>query len=227
MRNLFADTANSLFGEQLSPEIISECEDGRWLQPLWATLEENGFCAAATPEHLGGLEASWGDIYALISAAGYHNAPVPLGETIFANWVLGRLGVQALPGSVAFSATSNVVLSEGKITGYIANMPWGRHVDYCLVIVEQDGAYQCVVLNVKDAQSVAPALNTANDPRDTLVFNAATPKSVIPLIEALPRNVLQLGGALIRCAQISGGLERALDLTTGYGGERVQLVVRL
>ena len=45
---------------------------------------------AAAPEHLGGAGASWEDLYGDVKAAGRHNLPLPLPETMFANWLLGQ-----------------------------------------------------------------------------------------------------------------------------------------
>ena len=93
MRELFESTIERLLADLVTPELIRHCEAGHWPADLWAALESSGFAVAAAPEHLGGAGASWEDLYGVVKAAGRHNLPLPLPETMFANWLLGQCGI--------------------------------------------------------------------------------------------------------------------------------------
>ena len=80
---------------EMTPELIRRCEAGHWPTELWAAIEASGFAVAAAPESLGGSGASWGDLYGVVKATGRHNLPLPLPETMLANWLLGQCGLEA------------------------------------------------------------------------------------------------------------------------------------
>ena len=64
-----------------------------------------------------------------------------------------------------------------------------------------------------------PGENLALDPRDTLTLDA--PPAYTGTRE-VPAETLPLFGALLRCGQMTGALERLLDQTASYANERIQ-----
>lgn len=221
MRELFESTIERLLADLSTPEIVLGCENGGWPATLWSAVEESGFCLAAAPEALGGAGAGWDDLYAVVRAAGRHNAPVPLPEAMLANWLLGQAGLEAIGGPLAFAAVSALTIDNGSVLGTVTDVPWGRHVDYVVAIADSN-APTVVLLPTRSAERRTLHLNTAGEPRDDLAFAAVAPTAMAPLPSALPRDALLQGGAMLRVGQISGALHAALDLTTRYAGERVQ-----
>ena len=85
-----------------------------------------------------------------------------------------------------------------------------------------DGPEPTVVLLDTAGARCQARQNTAGEPRDDLQFDDVFPLSSAPLPAETPADVLQLGGALLRSAQIAGATQAVLDMTTRYATERVQ-----
>jgi alkylation response protein AidB-like acyl-CoA dehydrogenase len=223
MRELFESTIERLLADLATPEYVLGCENGEWPAEHWTALEESGFTLAAVPEALGGAEASWNDIYVIARAAGRFAAPVPLGEAILANWLLGLAGLEAQTGALSFAADARLTLRDGKVQGSVHDVPWGRHVESIVAIADADSATPAVVLLTRaSAASQNQQLNVAGEPRDELTFEAAEVLASAALPQGVPANVLQLGGAMLRSAQIAGALRTLLEMTSGYATERTQ-----
>lgn len=222
MRELFESTIERLLADLATPEYVQGCEGGEWPAQLWAALEESGFALAAVPETLGGAEAGWGDIYVLARAIGRYAAPVPLGEALLANWLLGKAGLEPRTGAISFSANAQLSLSGGKVHGTVQDVPWGRHVESVVAIAGSPETLSIVLLSVASAASQTLSLNVAGEPRDSLHFDNAQVLACAPLPSELPADVLLMGGAMLRSAQIAGALHGLLDMTSGYASERSQ-----
>lgn len=108
MRELFESTIERLLGDLATSEYVLGCEGGTWPAELWAAVEESGFTLAAIPEPLGGADAGWSDLYVLARAAGRFAAPIPLGEALLGNWLLGQVGLE---GTAVFSALPPMLVS--------------------------------------------------------------------------------------------------------------------
>ena len=221
MRQMFEDTIERFFAEKVSPELLCKHDDGSWAAALWDEVEALGFNAAAAPEELGGFGVTWGDLFPVFRALGYHSVPLPLGETIFANWILGQLGEAALDGPITFSANSNLTTVDGLVSGTVNDIPWARHLTHLLTITNDD-VPSIVVLDITKASRCDLKFNVAKEARDNLTFDAAEPITIKALPDHLGADVLSLGGAMIRSAQVAGAVKRALDLTATYTTERVQ-----
>ena len=221
MRVMFEDTIERFFSEKISQELLRKYDDGSWASELWAEIEELGFNAAAVPEALGGFGVSWGDLFPIVRALGYHSVPLPMGETIFANWLLGQLGEAPFDGPLTFSANSDLTIKNGLVSGTLGDVPWARHLTYVMAITS-DETPKCVVLDISKASNIDHKFNVAKEARDDLTFDAAQPTLAKHLPEHISSDILSLGGAMLRSAQIAGAVKRALDLTATYTTERVQ-----
>lgn len=224
MRELFESTVERLFGDLVTPASILSLEQGQWPARLWEAIEDSGFSVAAAPEAFGGSDASWNDLYVVVRALGRYTVPVPLAEALLVNWLLGRAGLTAISGPLSFAANHTLVLEEGKISGQLLDVPWGRHVQQVVAIIA--GADQrtpmVVVLNVGDATEQTLRLNMAGEPRDDLHFSATPALFCAALPDDLPADTLLLGGAMLRSAQIAGALQAALGMSSSYASERSQ-----
>jgi acyl-CoA dehydrogenase len=221
MRELFESTVQRLFGDIVTAESMLATQPGEWPASLWAAIAESGFSVAGAPEELGGSAASWNELYVIVRACGRYTVPAPLPEALLGNWLLGRAGLQAVSGPLSFGAASTLVLDDGKVSGQLTDVPWGRHVGHVVAIA--GGATPGVVLlRVQDASRQTLRLNMAGEPRDDLRFEAVQPIAAASLPAGLPADVLLLGGAMLRSAQMAGALQAALDMTARYATERSQ-----
>lgn len=220
MREIFESTLERLLADAATPAVTLAAEGGHWPAALWDAVEASGFALAAAPEGAGGAGGSWDDLFVVLRACGRHGAPAPLPEALLANAVLGQCGLAAVSGVLSFS-TSRVALQDNKASGALVDVPWGRHAAHVVALSDDAIAPQLLLLPATGLRCT-PALNTAGEPRDTLHLDAAVPLACAPLPAGVAQDVLLLGGALLRSAQIAGALQAVLDMTTQYAAERAQ-----
>ncbi len=220
MRDIFDSTVERLFSDLVTTDAVLACESGEWPAELWAAVEASGFTLAAVPESRGGAGADWADVCGVVRLSGRFNLPLPLPEAMLANWLLGASGLEAVPGALSFAAGGTLRLVAGKVSGSAVEVPWGRHVEQVVAIATGDAP--SVVLLPTEGAKLIGSTNTAAEPRDTLEFASVVPLAIAPLPTGFPADVLKLGGAMLRAAQIAGALEGVLAMSTTYAGERVQ-----
>lgn len=222
MRELFESTIERLLGDLATSEYVLGCEGGTWPAELWAAVEESGFTLAAIPEPLGGADAGWSDLYVLARAAGRFAAPIPLGEALLGNWLLGQVGLEGHGGVLSIAADARLSLRGGTVEGVLHDVPWGRHSEAVVAIAEEDGIPSVVLLARAEAVEQSLGLNVAGEPRDDLHFSSAPVLACAPLPLGIPAEALLLGGALLRSAQIAGASLALLEMTSSYASERSQ-----
>lgn len=221
MREIFQSSIERLLADLAKPEMVRGYEAEVWSHTLWSALEASGFGLAGAPETMGGADASWGDLYGVMVACGRFSLPSPLPETLLANWLLGHVGLAALDGSLSFAANAELTLLNGKVSGTLLDVPWGRYVEHVVAITDDDQP-ALVLLSTPEAATVNRRLNIAGEPRDDLRFSHQSVVACACLPTTMPSDVLLLGGAMLRSAQIAGAMQATLELTAAYAGERVQ-----
>ncbi|EJM23156.1 acyl-CoA dehydrogenase [Pseudomonas sp. GM21] len=223
MREIFETTIERLFADLATPAYVMGCEGGEWPAELWSALDESGFTLAGVSEALGGAEASWADMYVLVRAAGRFSVPAPLGEALFANWLLSKAGLEGRTGALSMAAHADLKLEGERVYGTVYSVPWGRNVEAIVAIANSATGTPHVVLLARSAASeLTLSLNVAGEPRDDLGFTSAQVLAHAPLPEGFDANVLEMGGAMLRSAQTAGALHALLDMTANYAGERKQ-----
>jgi acyl-CoA dehydrogenase len=220
MRDLFETTIERIFSDLVSPALIRQCAAGAWPGELWTTLDEAEMTSAAVPEALGGSGATWEDTFTLVRAAGAHAVPAPFADTLLANWLLGRAGLQPTRGPLAIAAHSQLTFVDDQASGRLEKVPWGRDLKRIIALVTDPA--RLVVLDTRSAAHLERRSNLAGEPRDTVVFDRARPIHVAALPGGVPTDFLQLCGAMLRSAQMAGALQSLLQMTIGYATERVQ-----
>lgn len=220
MRDIFESTLERLLADLVTPALLRECETGLWPAALWSALEESGFAVAAAPEALGGAGAGWDDLYVVVRAAGKHALPLPLPEALLANHLLARCGLEARNEALSIAPRAELTLQSGLLSGRLVDVPWGRQAVGVLAVLP--GAEPALVLLDPQQAQVTVKQNVAGEPRDDLVFDAATPLASAPLPTGLSPECLWLGGAMLRSAQTAGALDAALAQSVQYATERVQ-----
>jgi len=217
---LLRETLDRLFADHLTREVSEAAEVGEWPAALWKALEENGLT-----QPLVDAESSWEDARVILEAAGRHAAPLPLAETVLAGWLLHRAGLAVPEGPLTIATGAELRLegetSHARLVGRAERVPWGR--DAAFVVVEVG---DCVTLVEVGGVMSEPGSNLAREPRDTLRFEdtpviATAPLSLVSAASCDDGQVARYG-ALARSLQLVGGLERLLDESVRFAGERVQ-----
>jgi acyl-CoA dehydrogenase len=223
MQSILADTVTRLFTDRVPQELRESAEKGVWPAALWQQVEENGLTLPQVPESRGGGGGTWQDAHIVVSAAGRFAVPLPLAETMVGAWLLAEAGLDVPTGPLTVApvhATDRVELAGGgterRLSGTATRVPWGRNAEH--VVVVADGL---VALVAGACANVEPDVNLALEPRDTLRWERA-PVLASSSTGRLPAEAVQLYGALVRSAQMAGGLEYLLAQTVQYVSERKQ-----
>ena len=227
--SLVLATGERLFAAQCQRRVLEAAETGSWPAALWQAVEDAGFTAALVPEAAGGAGLDPVEALGLVRLAARCSAPIPLAETMLAARLLALAGIAAPPGPLALAPVARddrLTLDRRsggwRLTGSAAQVPWGRHAAAFVAVVEA-GNRAFAALVTPAAAKVTPGANIADEPRDKVTFEAIlAPEAVAPLDAGFDRAALRAQGAALRTVQIAGALERVLELTLRYAGERSQ-----
>jgi len=223
LQSILADTVTRLFTDRVTLAIRESAEKGQWPAALWQVVEENGLTLPQIPEARGGGGGSWQDAHIVVSAAGRLAVPLPLAETMVAAWLLSESGLDVPMGPLTLAPiypADRLALgrdgSSWRLSGTATRVPWGRAAEH--VVVAADGM---IALVAAGHARVDADVNLALEPRDTLAWTGAPVAAAAPAGRLTP-DALRLYGALVRSAQMAGGLEYLLAQTVRYVSERKQ-----
>jgi acyl-CoA dehydrogenase len=226
-RAILADVVTRLFTARVTRELRQSAEAGEWPGALWAAVEENGLTLPLVPEAQGGAGSTWADAYVVVSTAGRHAVPLPLPETIVAAWLLAGAGLEVEAGPLALAPAQRdddlrLTSAAGgfRLAGTARRVPWGAVARHVVVVAAANGRAM-VARAAAGTFRVEPDQNLAREPRDTLVFDA-TPVAAAPASAGVPPDAVWQYGALVRAAQIAGGVDAILKSATRYATERRQ-----
>lgn len=227
LRNILTDSVNGLFGDRVTRELLTRFDGTGDDGGIWAEVEAQGLTRPLVSEENGGVGGEWRDAHVLLSAAGFHSAPVPLAETILATWLAERAGLQVPEGMATIIDGSDGSLSiagdgaSAKLSGSVARVPWASKAETAVVVAAQDGGVMVGEIRLSDARDIAASQNMAREPRDDVSFDGA-PVRVAHLPNDLPQDVILQYGAMVRAAQIAGAMDKVLTQTVQYANERTQ-----
>lgn len=223
-QGLLRDTAERLFADRATPQVLQAAEDGDWPKALWSAVVDHGLHQpfGSTGGGVDADGADWSDLYVLLFAAGRWALPLPLGETAIAGRALLEGGLTLPDTALGLAAQSDLDLDQkGRISGTTARVPWGAAMPYVVARAgRRDGAQ--LVLLPTDGVERRLDRNIAREPRDDLTFDNVVPTAICPWPAGWPAERLRDLAALLRAAQIAGALDRVLDITVTYAGERKQ-----
>jgi len=228
LRTVLSDVVTRLFTDRVTKDLIESAETGAWPDALWQAVEENGLTWPLVPESQGGAGGTWGDAFVVARAAGRHAVPLPIVETIVASWLLSTSGLDVPSGPLTIAPVHREdrlrltrAGSGWRLGGVAARVPWGRAAGHVVIVTEAEGRVM-VGLAARSSAQVKTDQNLAREPRDTLAFDAAPVVAVAPAGRGLPAHAVWLYGALVRSAQIAGGLDYLLRQASQYATERRQ-----
>jgi acyl-CoA dehydrogenase len=226
--SMIGQSAERLFSNNVDKKLLERFEAGQWPAALWNLTADSGFGIALAAEDRGGIGASWSEAYPILRGVGYWQAPLPLAETMIATLLLSLAGIDLPDGPVALieeGTLNRIALREAaggsRLHGQAQRVAWAGHCRWALVALA--GGRLAVI----DLSDIATARLTrrsdhAGEPCDTVDLEAAPClalfDSPLPAL-ALPLRTL---GAIARSAMMVGALERLLEESVRYAGDRVQ-----
>jgi len=212
---MLVETAERLFGDAVTPQVLAASERGGFAQGAWDALEEAGLHLALLPESAGGFGVGTAEALSLLRVAGRHALPLPLAETMLAGWLLSRADIAVPAGAMTLATGPGLSLgADGRLTGTVRGVAWGRHVRAIAVLLEDSR-----VALVEGGFTVVARENIAREPRDTLTFDTMVSAMAVSPVSAAD---LRAAGAATRALLIAGALERITGMTTQYALDRTQ-----
>src|SRR5258705_13178318 len=118
------DSAMRLFGDLVTPEVLTAADKGAWPVGLWQAVEKAGYLDVLAGGASGMIEAA-----TILRAAGHHATPIPLGETMLARWLCAACEVAAPPGALTIGpveAEDRLEIADGARPRHAGPIPWGR-----------------------------------------------------------------------------------------------------
>ena len=234
LQTILGETCTRLFTDHATTAVLEGAEKGEWPAALWQALEENGLTLPQVPEARGGAGGSWSDAFVVLMAAGRFAAPVPLAETMLAGAILAEAGLDVPLGPMTVApvhpAERLTLTRPGAgmrpgagftLSGRATRVPWGARAEHVVVVAEADGG-PMIAQVAGGAATIEADVSLAREPRDTLTWSAAPVVAAVPLRSRLGGQPVVAGGALMRAAQIAGGLEFLLAQSVKYVSERKQ-----
>ncbi|MBY6092344.1 acyl-CoA dehydrogenase [Maritimibacter alkaliphilus] len=227
MDRMIADSAERLFSAYREQSFAAlPAHAGADAAPLpsglWAEIEEAGFPLALLSEDEGGFGLPVESALALVRMAAEHAVAAPLGETMIANLLLARAGLDPVEGIASFTADHALTLTPAasgwQATGRLHAVPYGRMAQTIVVRVETAEGVKMAAL---PSGTALPAHNLVAEPQDTLVYDLTLPADAVTDAPALCEEMLLLG-ALLRAQGMAGALSALLGLTVDYANERKQ-----
>lgn len=228
---ILIDQTARLFAQRVTNDGLARADRGEWAAALWTDVREAGLPHALVQESAAGVGLPWRDVAALIRLAGYYAVPLPLPETILANWLWCNVGGEVLEGPVVVAPLHYgdriSLIANGEYfvaSGKARHIPWLSAADHILVhaIGPGDREYLCLIGN--QAGSEALRRNVANEPRQA--FELTDFKIPVSDVRPLAKRLGELGViplvAAMRAQQIVGAMERCVEFALRYANERVQ-----
>ena len=218
---LITETADRLLGELCTHEAVQAAEANGAAPEIWSAFAETGFPWISIAEDAGGSGGTLLDALEVLRLVGYHSAPIPAAETgVLGGWLLASAGLELPEGAVTVApgtpSDSLTIHDDGRVSGTVAMVPWGRASERLAVVV--DGVVASVPVA---AATVREKTSLAGEPRDTLTFDGVA-AAAADAPDGVDDVALRFRGALTRVALIGGAIEKMSQLTVSYTNERVQ-----
>lgn len=224
---VLSHSVTRVFDDLCTDDYLRRAEQGEWLASHWQAIEALGLPMALLSEEAGGFDMDPAQSLRLLQLAGRFALPLPLAETMIANFRLSEAGF-AVGAGVALLALAHddkpLQLSRQPVgwmlSGECPNVPWGRHAERVAVLCADQGMLYLVELP-QGAWRVETGLNLAGAADDRLLFNCILPDAAVKLAPHTLDTYIA-DEAATRVLLMAGALERVLEMTVQYAGERSQ-----
>lgn len=213
LTHIIEQTANGVFADTVTQEMMAALEDGKLDADLWQTIEEAGLTKVLLSEESGGAGGTWLDAEVVLRASGRHRVPAPVGDAVAAFWILAEAGLPIPEGGVLTWAIGR---QEGD-TLTISRAPWAAEADHVLVWSDTGKLYLFGKI-----EGLTRSKNMGGEPRASGTVKTAGAVHTADVPASLRDLDPKALGALVRAVQMSGALDGALHISVNYATERVQ-----
>lgn len=226
---MLADATRRLF-ERFAPQADrAATNETEWAGALWAAFCEAGLAHPATDAEFGGAGGTAADERVVVDLSGYFALPVPLAETMLAGRVLAAAGLTLPEGGIAlgYGASNQPIQATATdrgwcLAGRAVRIAWSD-LAATLVVLAEAGEGELKVCMIP-AQAFAPLAgsNLAGESRvDLSLDNVLVPDGSVAT-SGLTLQQIMAHGALLRGAQIAGGIDRILEYSIAHVSARQQ-----
>jgi acyl-CoA dehydrogenase len=161
----------------------------------------------------GGSGGGWLEAAALRGIAAGAAAPVPLAEhDVLGGWLLEAAGL-ANDGGLR-------TVCRPDPSGVALNVTWARDASSIVALWEDRDDWRVVDVPV-DRVGIEERRNLAGEPSDTVEFDLGDLEAGVVVAHEIGEQ-FHLRGALARCAQVVGAMERIVEVTVDHARERTQ-----
>ena len=213
IRILLEDSISKILNDNLDWDKLAEIEKTKWSASLWDSLKQAGTFRLFASEDNGGINGSWEDAYVVLRASAHHTCPLPLAESIIANY-FGQLAGLLIPEDCWAVTNKLPNIKKNIIDLEELELPWGRFCRHFIII---DGN-KLHLAKITDCE-ITEGESLGRDPLDLLTGKA---EIVEEAALHLANETFFCVGALMRSAQIAGASAAAFDLSVKYTAEREQ-----
>lgn len=217
--DLVGQVATDILERTCGPEVVAAAEGG-WSPEVWSALEASDLTRVGVPEERGGPGGGWPEAAAVLRACGRHAAPVPIAETsVLAGWLLADAGLDVPRGPLGLARGEGLEITGGELRGLAPRVAWARQAKVIVAIAKVRGGLGVAVVDPA-ACRITPGQNLAREPRDGVLFDGV-PVAVTRVADGAAERLVRRG-ALARAIQMTGALDRILELTVSHVRSREQ-----
>ena len=222
-QQLISDSINRLFEKEVNRNVLESFEKGQHPESLWQLIEEGGYHRVLDVES----GATWSDVQPILRAIGYYRVPLPLAETLLANWIASRAGLSECdgPATIIDGGTLEARTQAGTfvLSGTANRVPWGRQAQRFVILCKIDGRWIACTVGAgnKGIASIVPGANVASEPRDTIRFDQCRCDEHAH-VDLLDEDPVRTYGALVRAVAMTGAAESVLAQALQHANERIQ-----
>ena len=180
---------------------------------LWQRLEDLGLTRLTGSEAAGGSGGGWVDAAALLGLAAAAAAPVPLAEhDLLGGWLLEAA---RLPNDGGLRT-----VCRPDPSGVALNVTWARDASRIVALWEDRDQWRVADVPVERV-AIEERRNLAGEPSDTVEFDLDDLEAGTVVAHEIGEQ-FHLRGALARCAQVVGAMERVVEVVLAHVRERGQ-----
>ena len=216
---LFFDTTQKLFSDQVSKECIEESEKGIWPEKLWNEAVENGLNLVIVPEEFGGVGGTWMDAGVIFKLIGKFQAPIPLAENILSSYLLSLGNINAPDDSILTMLNGSFEFNDGFLSGEAPRTPFSSHATHGVLLFENNKDIHVALIKI-EKKSIKENTNLALESRGHISLDKRKPINFSKINAKIDLSFKL--GALVRANQMAGALESLLEQSVQYANERIQ-----
>lgn len=224
---LLRETAERLFSQKCTPELVREAEASHWSSELWSLVADAGlpWVGSGGDDSLGTIL----DVAEILHACGRFAVPLPIAETgLIGGKLLAIAGLEIgeVPITVPVPhSLDSVELAKGsdgwRLTAHWHHVPWAAVVGHLVTTVATESGAEFVVV-VERPHVVQGGSSLAGEPRDEVQVDQLLSASAIAEVPQGTYALMWRLGALSRSLMSGGAMERSTEMAVGYSRERFQ-----